>query len=180
MHSISHFKVTCTLKVDLSLQNKKNLSAGVLHPGLRPPSTTSTWNTTSKGSQGCSEGWSTSHMKTGWGSWACLAWRREDSGETSLQTSSAWEELINRRETVIVIGQGKMVLNQKRGRFRLDNRGKFVIQRLVRHWYCCPEKLWMPHPCRCSRLGWMRPWAVWAGGDRGQPADGKKLELCGL
>ena len=26
----------------------------------------------------------------------------------------------------------------------------------------CPEKLWMPHPWRCSRPGWMGPWAAWS------------------
>jgi len=24
-----------------------------------------------------------------------------------------------------------------------------------------PERLWMPHPWRCSRPGWMGPWAAW-------------------
>ena len=35
-----------------------------------------------------SEGWNTSLVKTGWRSWACLAWSREDSEETSLLPSS--------------------------------------------------------------------------------------------
>jgi len=26
----------------------------------------------------------------------------------------------------------------------------------------CPERLWMLHPWRCSRPGWMRPWATWS------------------
>ena len=26
----------------------------------------------------------------------------------------------------------------------------------------CPERLWMPHPWRCSRPGWMGPWAAWS------------------
>lgn len=25
-----------------------------------------------------------------------------------------------------------------------------------------PEKLWVPHPQQCSRLGWMRLWAIWS------------------
>ena len=25
-----------------------------------------------------------------------------------------------------------------------------------------PHKLWMPHPWRCSRLGWTGPWAAWS------------------
>ena len=28
----------------------------------------------------------------------------------------------------------------------------------------CAEKLWIPHPRRCSRPGWMGPWAVWSSG----------------
>jgi len=26
----------------------------------------------------------------------------------------------------------------------------------------CPERLWMPRPWRCSRPGWMGPWAAWS------------------
>jgi len=27
-----------------------------------------------------------------------------------------------------------------------------------------PQKMWVPHPWRCSRQGWMGPWAAWSGG----------------
>ena len=30
----------------------------------------------------------------------------------------------------------------REGRSRLDVRGKFLTQRVVRRWHCCPEKLW--------------------------------------
>lgn len=58
--------------------------------------------------------WSTSLMKKGWGSWACLVWRSEGSRESSLRPSR--RELSCRRKTVflcslIVIGQGGMALN---------------------------------------------------------------------
>jgi len=33
---------------------------------------------------------------------------------------------------------------------------KFFIQRVVRHWHCCPE-LWVPHPWRHTGPGWMGP-----------------------
>jgi len=28
----------------------------------------------------------------------------------------------------------------------------------------CPRRLWMPHPWRHSRPGWMWRWAAWSGG----------------
>jgi len=34
-------------------------------------------------------------------------------------------------------------------------------------WWNCPEKLWMPNSWRCSRPGWMGPWAAWS--DEEQP-----------
>jgi len=46
------------------------------------------------------------------------------------------------------------------GKIGLDVRKKFFTQRVVRHWHCYPEKLWMPQPWRCSRPGWMGPWAA--------------------
>ena len=59
-------------------------------------------------------------MKGGRGSWACLAWRRKESEETSLQPSSACEELINMREIdflhgLTATGQGEVASNLKRG-----------------------------------------------------------------
>ena len=46
--------------------------------------------------------------------------------------------------------------------------GKFVTtiilegKRVVRCWAGCPERLWMPRTWRCSRPGWMGPWAAWS------------------
>ena len=49
----------------------------------------------------------------------------------------------------------------REGRFRLGIKGKSQ-----REWQGagtgCPERLWMPHPWRCSRPGWMGPWAAWS------------------
>ena len=41
--------------------------------------------------------------------------------------------------------------------------------------YGCPRRLWVPHPCRHSRPGWMWLWAAWAAG--WQPAHSRGLEL---
>ena len=43
-------------------------------------------------------------------------------------------------------------------------RRKFFTQRVVMHRTGCPRRLWMPHPCRHSRPGWMWLWAAWAAG----------------
>jgi len=56
----------------------------------------------------------------------------------------------------------------------LITRRKFLTQIMVRSWHCCPGKLWMPHPQRCSRPGWMGLWASWTGG--WQPAHDSGLE----
>ena len=48
----------------------------------------------------------------------------------------------------------------KEGRFKLDVRGEFFTERVVRGGAGHPERLWMPCPWRCSRPGWMWPWAI--------------------
>jgi len=40
------------------------------------------------------------------------------------------------------------------------------------HWTGCPEKLWMPHPWRNSRTGWIGLWAAWTGGWQPYPRQG--------
>ena len=59
-------------------------------------------------------------------------------------------------------------LKLKEGKFRLDIRGKFFTERVVRCWNSCPERLWVPHPWRCPIAGWMEPWAAWAGTRSGE------------
>ena len=48
----------------------------------------------------------------------------------------------------------------KEGRFRLDFRKKFFTRRAVRQWHSCPEKLRVSRTWKCSRPGWMGPWAA--------------------
>ena len=52
----------------------------------------------------------------------------------------------------------------KEGRFRLEVRKTFFTVRVVRHWNRFPERLWMPHPWKCLRPGWMGLWATWSSG----------------
>ena len=62
-----------------------------------------------------------------------------------------------------------MVLKLKEGRFGLDVRGKFFTES-GEVLNSCPEGLWMPHPWRCSRPGWM---------GSGQPGRVPDLEVGG-
>ena len=54
----------------------------------------------------------------------------------------------------------------KERRFTLDTRGKFLFVCLLSKWWDagtgCPERLWMTHPWRCLRPGWMGPSAIWS------------------
>jgi len=47
---------------------------------------------------------------------------------------------------------------------RMLQTGQILTQRVMRHWTGCPRRLWMPHPWRHSRPGWMWLWAAWSAG----------------
>ena len=61
-------------------------------------------------------------------------------------------------------------LKLKEGRLRLDIRGKFFTERVVRCWNSCPERLWMPRPSlevlrarldvALGSLGWYEMWRL--------------------
>lgn len=62
----------------------------------------------------------------------------------------------------------------KEGKLNLDVRKKFFTQRAVRHWYSCPEKLWVPHLWGHSSPRWMGPRRAELVG--GSPAYGRGLD----
>ena len=42
--------------------------------------------------------------------------------------------------------------------------GEWLFVKVVTHRTGCPRRLWMPHPCRHSRPGWMWLWAALSSG----------------
>ena len=61
-------------------------------------------------------------------------------------------------------GQGGMVLNWDRGGLGYILRGSFSPRGWWHTGTSCPRRLWVPHPWRHSRPGWMWLWAAWSGG----------------
>jgi len=81
----------------------------------------------------CAEGWSTSPVKKGWGSWACLACGREYSEESlPVPKGCLWERW------GVTVYQGNHlpgeVFKIKESRFRLDIRKTFFTMKVLRLW----------------------------------------------
>ena len=94
------------------------------------------------------------------------------SGSTgSLWPSSTWREHINRKGNGclrgwIVIGQGGMVLYWDSGGLGWILGGSFPHRGWWHTGTGCLQRLWMLHPWRHSRPGWMWLWAAWSAGWR--------------
>ena len=58
-----------------------------------------------------------------------------------------------------------------------DEEGE-SLKRALRHWHRLHREAVVPHPWRCSRLGWIGPWAAELVG--GSPAHSRELGLGGL
>ncbi|PKU33753.1 hypothetical protein llap_15943 [Limosa lapponica baueri] len=100
----------------------------------------------------------------------CYEDRLRELGLLSLEKKRLWEDLIAAFQYINGAyrrdGEGLFIrewsnrmrskgFKLKEGRFRLDLRKKFFSVRVMKHWNRLPGKLWLPHPWRCSRPGWM-------------------------
>jgi len=59
-------------------------------------------------------------------------------------------------------GQGEMVFSWRREDLGWISGGSSLLWEWWGAGTGCPERLWMPHPWRCSRPGWMGPWTAWS------------------
>ena len=90
------------------------------------------------------------------------ACHKKEKSYLKLQPSRTYREPTNKEgsqlfERVDNSGTRGNGFKLKEGRLRLDISGKFFTERVVRGWNSCPERLWMRHPWRRSRPGWMGP-----------------------
>ena len=125
------------------------------------------WRESREGPPRWSKGWSTSPMKTGWGSWACLEKRRLQGDLTVVFEflKGAYEQdrdwLSKQSDSDRTRGNG---FKGKEGRFKLDTRKNFFTQRVVRHWNGLMREVIGAYFWRHSRPCWMQLWAAWSGG----------------
>ena len=75
--------------------------------------------------------------------------------------------LINHCTFKIIVTYNALSESSRGNGFKLrQGRRRIFTQSVVTHCTGCPRRLWMPHPCRHSRPGWMWLWAAWAAGWR--------------
>lgn len=94
-------------------------------------------------------------MRKGWNNWACLAWRREASGETSLQPFRPLKRVYKKdgdRHLVelVVIKQGV-------------NLRHFLWWAWWNLGTDCPERWWVLCFWKHARSGGIGLWAIWSG-----------------
>ena len=69
---------------------------------------------------------------------------------------------VNSLQGWIMAGQGEVVLSWGREDLGWLSRGSSLLWEWWGAGTGCPERLWMPHPWRCSRPAWMGAWAAWS------------------
>jgi len=81
--------------------------------------------------------------------WSCIC--GEGSGDKSYPLSASLMNVLHNSKLMQVAGA----------------RSSVRISSLMSRWYIqvvvCHGGKWMLHPWRCSRPGWMGPWAAWSG-----------------
>jgi len=77
-------------------------------------------------------------------------------GSVPTTTSRIWGQ------RALCAERGRVLLLRNMRSPQLTSPHASSTKRVVRCWHCCPERLWVLHPWRCSRPGWMGPWAGWS------------------
>lgn len=109
-------------------------------------------------------------MRNGWGSWACLAWRRLRGDLITLYMhlargcSEVGVSLFCHVCSERTRGNG---LKLRQGRFRLDTINKNSLLGWSGFGIGCPGRWWSHHPWRGSRGVWIWLWVMWFRGYSG-------------
>ena len=82
-----------------TLGRRKQAWVGLLGP-FTTRRTLRCWSLSREGQGGWWRVWRTSLMRSGWGSWGCLVWRRGGWGGTSLLSTAPWKEVVVRQVLV--------------------------------------------------------------------------------
>lgn len=126
----------------------------------------STWSTAFRSGAPLHKKWSHWSGSRGVRSQTCSAWKRwllqKDLVVAFKYFKRAFIQETNFVYGLIVIWQGGTILNSKKGELDKVQGRNYFLRGCDGAGIGCPEKLWMPCPCRNSRPVQMLPWAAWS------------------